>query len=384
MEGGDPQHLNYDNCSNPGYWLWRRTAYQAAVRIPLLLEAAFPQQVGQGKRVRPLLSAQASSPNVLLQGLEYLAAVHGPPAPALHGAAVAPYFNLGPANTDPDITVEGVLAAMAQSVLNQSVAGGGLSEDNPTALHTALCAYYSLQLRAYEGGPDTACPGPTSSCSAASLAARANASIDARLTPIIEQYLQNWAQWGSNVMGPLNYFVAGATPLLDRYGVYGLLYDMAVQSTPKSRAVDSVRAAPLPPPAAALPAPPLAFYNATNYAGYSLPQLNPYLRYLGQNDTFYYLVRSSSSAAGGQAAGLRVTVLAQSSLALPIEVALGPSSAVAVTTTASASLQWVNCTPAEFPAALPAGGVVAVRLRVLHGRPQQGWYNIAGFALEEF
>ena len=28
LNHGDPYHLNYDNCSNPGYWAWRRTAYQ--------------------------------------------------------------------------------------------------------------------------------------------------------------------------------------------------------------------------------------------------------------------------------------------------------------------------------------------------------------------
>ena len=378
-QDGDPFRFNYDNCSNPGYWLWRRTAYQAAVRIPALLGRAFPGQVGQGKRVRPLLSAQASAPFVLRQGLEYLQAVFGAPAAMLHGAAVAPYFNLGPANEDQAITADGVLAALAANARNQSAAAG-LAEDNPTALHAALCGYFGLQLRAYEGGPDTSCPGATSNCSDASLRARAAASIDDRLTPIIEGYLADWAAWG--VTGPLNYFVAGATPLLDRYGVYGLLYDMQVQSTPKSRAVDSVRAAPRPPPAAALPAPPLAFYNATLYAGSPVPNLNPFLRYLSVNDTFFYLVRSSGAA--GAAAGLRVTVLAQSTQALPIEVALGPSTAVAVTTSASASGAWANCTPAEFPGALPAGGVVAVRIRALHGRPQPGYYNIAGFALEEF
>lgn len=381
-QDGDPFKFNYDGCNNPGYWLWRRTAYEAAVRVPALLGRAFPGQVGQGKRVRPLLSAQASSPQVLQQGLDYLQAVFGAPAAMLHGAAVAPYFNLGPANVNQSITADGVLAALAENAHNQSAAAG-LSQDTPNALHAALCGYFGLQLRAYEGGPDTSCPGPTSNCSDASLRARAAASIDDRLTPIIEGYLNDWAAWG--VTGPLNYFVAGATPLLDKFGVYGLLFDMAVPSTPKSRAVDAVRALPRPPPAAQLPAPPLAFYNATLYAGHPLPILNPYLRYLSTNDTFYFLVRSARAGGAGAPppAGLRVTVLAQSTEALPLEVALGPGSAVTVTTTASASGAWANCTPAEFAGALPAGGVVGLRLKVLHGRPLPGYYNIAGFALEE-
>jgi hypothetical protein len=191
----------------------------------------------------------------------------------------------------------------------------------------------------------------------------------------------HWAEWG--VIGPLNYFVAGATPLLDRYSVYGLLYDMRVPSTAKSRAVDSVRGAPRPPPAAALPAPPLAFLNATEYAGYTLPQRDPFLRYLSVNDTFFYLVRSSSSSPGGAARGLRVTVLAQSAEALPMEVAVGLGAAVSVLTAANGT-GWHNCTPADFAGALLPGSVVAVRVRASVGRPAQQYYTIAGMALEEF
>lgn len=387
---GDPFHFNYDACNNTGYWLWRRTAYQAAVRIPSLLSKAFPGQVGNGKRVRPLLSGQASSPNVLENGLAYLGSVWGPPGGMLHGLAVAPYFNLGAQNTNQSIDVGGVLDAFAANAASQSPSAG-VSQDVPNALHAALAAYNGLQLRAYEGGPDSSCPGATANCSQVSLHARANASIDDRLTPIIEQYLNDWAGWG--VTGPLNYFVAGATPLLDKFGVYGLLYDMSVQSTPKSRAVDGVRVAPRPPPSPSLPAPPLTFLNATKYAGYSLPERNPFLRYLELNATFLYLVRSpyttTTSGGGGGAVGapptgLRVTVLAGSTQALPIEVALGPDRAVSVMTTPSTSGAFLNCTPAEFPGALLPGTVVAVRLKALVGRPMAPYYNIAGMALELF
>lgn len=48
-------------------------------------------------------------------------------------------------------------------------------------------------------------------------------------------------------MGPLNYFVAGATNLINQYGVYGILYDMRVPVSYKTLAVDAVRKA-LPPP----------------------------------------------------------------------------------------------------------------------------------------
>jgi hypothetical protein len=342
--------------------------------------------------VRPLISGQASSPNVLDSGLEYLSSVWGAPGGMLHGLAVAPYFNLGPQNTNQTIDVEGVLDAFALNAASQSPSAG-MSQDVPNAVHAAFAAFHGLQLRAYEGGPDSSCPGATSNCSQVSLHARANASIDDRLTPIIQQYLNDWAGWG--VTGPLNYFVAGATPLLDKYGVYGLLYDMSVQSTPKSRAVDAVRAAPRPPPSSALPAPPLAFLNATKYAGYPLPERNPFLRYLELNATFLYLVRSPYTSTptaaafalsnGGGPTGLRVTVLAQSAEALPIEVALGPNKAVTVMTTPSANGgTFLNCTAAEFPGALLPGTVIAVRLKALVGRPMAPYYNIQGMALELF
>lgn len=207
--------------------------------------------------------------------------------------------------------------------------------------------------------------------------ARANASIDARLTPIIEDYLRNWAAWGPHV-GPLNYFVAGATPLLDKYGVYGLLYDMTVPATAKSRAVDAVRLAPRPPPAAELPVLPCPFLNATDYAGHPLPPHGgPCLEYMGVNATFLYLVR-----AGARGGDLRITVMASAVKELPVEVSLtsmpGSAAAVNVTTAAGSWGVFAATTTATFPGAVQPGDVLAIRLRNLvdHG------YSISSLALE--
>ena len=48
------------------------------------------------------------------------------------------------------------------------------------------------------------------------------------------------------LQGPLNYFVAGATNLIDQYGCYGILQDMRVQDSYKAKGVDDVRLKPRP------------------------------------------------------------------------------------------------------------------------------------------
>ena len=59
---GDPNRLNYDNSSNTGYWAWRRTAYMCKHIADLFKTVFGDENVGHGKRVRPLLAGQVSSP----------------------------------------------------------------------------------------------------------------------------------------------------------------------------------------------------------------------------------------------------------------------------------------------------------------------------------
>lgn len=129
---GDPLHLNYDACNNPGYWAWRHVAYMAkhiadifktgasilgAKRwfgwknpfFPIAFTVFGDDNVGYGKRVRPLLSGQVSQPLVVQSGLEYLDAVWGPPNTILHGIAGAPYFNIaGGYNNNANLTIDEV------------------------------------------------------------------------------------------------------------------------------------------------------------------------------------------------------------------------------------------------------------------------------------
>ena len=183
-------------------------------------------------------------------------------------------------------------------------------------------------------------------------------------------------------MGPLNYFVAGATPLLDKYGVYGLLYDMTVPITPKSVAVDAIRKAPYPQPSAALPALPIPFLNATSFVGHPSPINSPCLEYLGVNQTFLYLVRTAVQTIRS----LRVTILAATITAgLPLEVSISslPSIAAPINVTTAAGNYFppgpfINTTAALFTNALHPGQVIAIQLRNLvdHG------YSIGGLILE--
>ncbi len=72
--------------------------------------------VGSGKRVRPILAGQVSQPFVVRNGLEYLEAVWGPPNSILHGIAGAPYFNIaGGYNNNANLTVDEVFTGFYES-----------------------------------------------------------------------------------------------------------------------------------------------------------------------------------------------------------------------------------------------------------------------------
>ena len=65
--------------------------------------------VGNGKRVRPLLAGQIVQPIIVGEGLKYLENVWGAPNSILHGIAGAPYFNIaGGYNTWANLTINEV------------------------------------------------------------------------------------------------------------------------------------------------------------------------------------------------------------------------------------------------------------------------------------
>ena len=304
MNHGDPYHFNYDNCSNGAYWSWRRTAYQIK-HIGDLFKTVFGEEnVGQWKRVRPILGVQVAQPAVMINGLNYLNDVtHGPPSNFLHGIAIAPYFELGKYGTWTNLTVDQVFDAFNLSIQGMSPEAGW-GEKAAVGVHATYAGWYGLMVHGYEGGADMG--GPCENCS---LEAKINATRHPRMTDICITYLNGWYQFGFQEM---NWFVAGATPF-SKSGSFGLLEDMRQdilfdtttmfnstspvaqlpRPSPKLKAVDQVRPSTIEMNFG-IPVPALNI-NATNFAEHREPYPDPYLRYLAANATFYYPLKITQS-----------------------------------------------------------------------------------------
>jgi hypothetical protein len=292
-QDGDPHRLDFDGCGNEGYWAWRRTAYMAKHIADVFKTVFGNDNVGAGKRVRPLLCGQVSWTAPLQTGLEYLEAVFGPPADFLHGICGAPYFNLGDAiNRNANLTVDNVFTGFDESIFNQSLAFG-VASDNPLAMTVALAYHYGLEMRAYEGGPDTSGPNLGEHY----LEVKGNATVDPRIQTRVFDYLRDWYAYG-RAMGPLNYFVAGATNLIDQYGVYGILFDMRLpDDSYKLKAVDQARTLPKPAtPTAFVPLVPFVANCTRDMVGAARPIRPPYhCDYFGANATFDFFMQAASA-----------------------------------------------------------------------------------------
>jgi hypothetical protein len=293
---GDPYHFNYDNVSDPHVWSWRRTAYEIK-RIADLFKTVFGEEnVGQWKRVRPLLAGQTSYPTVIMRGLDYLDAVFGPPSTFLHGIAIAPYFNIGPYRTWPNLTTDLVLEGLNISLQDVSPEQGW-SYKAPVGIHAVYAAWHKLTVYGYEGGPDTAYGCPT-----CSLDAKTNATRDPRMGDLCVTLLNSWYRYGFQT---INWFDVGAGAV-SKWGSWELLEDMRQETlidtttmfnstspvahlprpSPKLKAIDQVRQSSIafdfgiPVPSANI--------NATNYMHHFVPIATPDLRYLQPNSTFHY------------------------------------------------------------------------------------------------
>ncbi len=293
---GDPNHLNYDNCANVYYWGWRRTAYQIKHIADLFKTVFGEENVGQWKRVRPILAGQVSYPFVIKLGLDYLNAVFGPPSNYLHGMAGAPYFNLGDYASWSNLTTDLVLDAFNISIQEMSPEAGW-GQKNVLGANAVYAAWFKLAFHGYEGGSDT-----SGGCGDCSMEAKINATRDPRLTDLCVTYLNGWYRYGFQ---ELNWFGSGANEI-SKFGSWGLLEDMRQETlidtthmfnstspvaklprpSPKLKAIDQVRQSSvqlnfgIPVPSSNV--------NATNFAEHRQPYPDPYLRYLGPNATFFY------------------------------------------------------------------------------------------------
>ena len=293
---GDPYHFNYDNCSNPGYWAWRRIAYQIKHISDLFKTVFGDENVGPWKRVRPILAGQIAFPFVIRNGLEYLDTVHGPPSTFLHGMAGAPYFNLGKYGTWTNLTVDQVIDALNMSI-QEMLPERGWSQEEPLGAHGVYATWYNLAMHGYEGGADT-----VGACGNCSLDAKINATRDPRMTDICVTYLNGWSRFGFQ---PLNWYTSGAGST-SKYGSWALLEDMRQEilidtttmfnstspvaqlprPSPKLKAIDEVRQHSvqfnfgIPIPASNI--------SATNFVEHQVPYPYPYVSPVAQNATFYY------------------------------------------------------------------------------------------------
>jgi hypothetical protein len=293
---GDPFHFTYDNSTDVFTWALRRIAYQTK-HISDLFKTVFGEEnVGQWKRVRPILAGQADTPRFAIEYLEYLNNIYGPPRNFIHGIAIAPYFSLGPYKMWSNLTVDQVLDGLNIS-LQKYLPEQGWSQQGSLGVHATYAAWYQVPVHAYEGGPDT-----VEGCGNCSLEAKINATRHARMTDVCVTFLNGWYRFGFQTF---NWYTAGATAIT-QYGSFSLLEDMRQETlidttkmfnstspvaqlprpSPKLKAIDIIRESSIELTFGI----PIPSYNvnATNYMNHPVPYRYPDLRNLSVNSTFYY------------------------------------------------------------------------------------------------
>jgi hypothetical protein len=252
---------------------FRRTAKRLLDMAAIFRSVYGPQAYAQ--RIRPVLAAQVVQPYILELQLRFIALAYGPPADHLYGVAVAPYFNLGPRQTEEQLSADQVLAAMDASV-------NRLPRQNALESNVALARWYGLPLLAYEGGSDT--------FGAGSLQAKRQASHDPRMRALCQRYLGSWFDAGGDLF---MWFQAGAGDWSHRFGSWELSESLLDSSAPKLRCLQEF-AAQYQPQAAqrnALPGSVQAMDFVGSFAPYTRDaQLK--LRYLHPGQSLDYLLWS--------------------------------------------------------------------------------------------
>jgi hypothetical protein len=293
---GDPYHFNYDNINNLDNWSYRRIASQTK-RIADLFKIVFGEDnVGQWKRVRPILAVQCDIPIVVIDSLDYLNAIYGPPSNILHGIAIAPYFYLGKYKWWSNLTIDEVLDGLNSSV-QEYLPEQGWNAEAPAGVHATYAAWYGLTVYGYEGGPRTAV-----GCGNCSLDAKINATRDPRMTDICVRYLNGWYRFGFRTH---SWFNVGASATTSG-GSFSLLEDMRQEilmdttkmfnatspvaklprPSPKLKAIDLIRASSIELDfGIAIPS---YNVNATNFMNHTVPYPDPVLQNLSINSTFFY------------------------------------------------------------------------------------------------
>ena len=293
---GDPFHFAYDNSTNVHYWAYRRIAYQIK-HISDLFKTVFGEEnVGQWKRVRPVLGGQADNPIFAREYLDYLNIVYGPPKNFLHAIALAPYFNLGPYKMWSNLTTDQVFDGLNID-LQRYLPEQGWSQQRTLGIHAVYAAWYQVAVYGYEGSISI-----SNGCRNCSVAAKKNATRDPRMTDLCVKYLDGWYRFGFQT---INWYSVGARET-EQYSSFTLLEDMRQETL-----IDTTKMFNSTSPVAQLPRPsrklkaideiiqstieltfgipiPSRNFNATNYMNHSVSYPYPDLRNLEANSTFYY------------------------------------------------------------------------------------------------
>src|SRR5262249_2457495 len=148
MTSGTPSNLFYpgETAQNPDgtyvhQWDW---AYRRVARRIKQISDDFGAVWGASainNQIRPVLASQFANPAILRNQLQFLDLRYGAPNQYLYAVAGAPYFNLRAVDSQTNLTVDQVIAALTAS-MNQQIAA------MPLFVHWAT--YYGLQDLAYE------------------------------------------------------------------------------------------------------------------------------------------------------------------------------------------------------------------------------------------
>lgn len=349
--GGSP--LNADGETNTYYWAWRRTAKRSK-EISDIFKSVFGTDEFV-RRVRVVLAGQIAVAESFKQGLEFIERTYGPPRNYFSVVAGAPYFGMGSADSQTNLTSGQVLNALSASV-------DAFRDDPSLARVIELAVYHGLEPVAYEGGPDTFGPN--------NIAAKKAASFDPRMQNLAQRYL---GEMGGRGMGLFNWYVGGATSWDTQYGTWGLTDDMANQQSPKILAIDAFLSTP-PPQLTAGTAVPGEIDARLFVAVRSDPAFSaPYVRYIQPGSSFDYLVRCPSAGAYA----IRVS-LGTDTAGAPLDILVNGAAVQTVSAPASGAMDGGDtfADTGEVPLNLNAG-LNVVRLHV----PVSPSYNINSLKL---
>ena len=262
--------LRYDGVTDADTMRHRRIAKRTVE-----IGQQFANVFGPGSmntRVRPVLAAQFGATWQFERMLSFIDGAYGPAKDRIYALAVAPYFNLGGADTR-TLTPPEVLDALQ-----------GMLDRLPTSYQyehlAAMTAWHGLRpFMAYEGGPDTT--------GSANVAAKRDAMYDPRIGSICTQYLRQWHEAGG---GLFMWFHAGSGSWINDNGSWSLTESLAIGS-PKYSALQAMAQQPVPPTLAGVPFP--GPVDARRHLNRNTDWETRPNEQMGPSDTRDYLIRVS-------------------------------------------------------------------------------------------